>query len=97
MYRIAKVSVVSQSPSKPAKLPAMDEPGIYRLRVVGRLGAAWQERFEGLHITERECSDPRGISEVTVPIADQAALLSLLGQLSDAQCTLLSVALAGDE
>ena len=74
-------------------LPAMHDPGIYRLLVVGRLGPDWKERFEGMNVIERTSPDPRGITELTVPTADQAALLGVLGQLTDMQCTLLSVKL----
>ena len=57
----------------------------------GRLGPEWKDRFEGMTIIERTSPDPRGITEPTVPIADQAALLGVLGQLSGMQCALLSV------
>jgi hypothetical protein len=42
-------------------------------------------------IIERTSPDPRGITEPTVPTADQTALLGVLGQLSEIQCALLSV------
>ena len=74
-------------------LPAMHDPGIYRLLVVGRLGPDWTERFEGTEVNLQESSDPRGITELTVPVSDQTALLGVLGQLSDMQCTLLTVEL----
>jgi hypothetical protein len=53
----------------------------------------WKDRFEGLVINERTNPDPRGITELTVPVSDQTALLGVLGQLADMQCTLLSVEL----
>ena len=71
----------------------MNDPGIYRLLVVGRLGPEWKDRFEGINVIERTSPDPRGITELTVPTADQAALLGVLEQLSDMQCALLSVEL----
>ena len=77
-------------------LPAMHDPGIYRLRVVGRLGPEWKDRFEGMNVVRRTSSDPRGITELTVPTADQAALLGVLEQLHDMQCALLSVELVSE-
>jgi len=77
-------------------LPAMHDPGVYRLRIVGRLGPEWKERFEGMTIVERTSADPRGITELTVPTADQAALLGVLEQLSEVQCALLSVELVSE-
>jgi hypothetical protein len=46
-----------------------------------------------MNVIERTSPDPRGITELTVPTADQAALLGVLGQLSGMQCALLSVEL----
>jgi len=74
-------------------LPAMHDPGIYRLPVVGRLGPEWKDRFEGMNVIERTSPDPRGITELTVPTADQAALLGVLDQFSDMQRALHSVKL----
>ena len=85
-----------QNEAERVDLPAMHDPGIYRLRVVGRLGPEWKDRFEGMTIIERTSADPRGITELTVPTADQAALLGVLGQLSEMQCTLLSVELVSE-
>ena len=44
-------------------------------------------------IIEQTSPDPRGITEPTVPTADQSALLGVLGQLSGIQCALLRVTL----
>jgi hypothetical protein len=74
-------------------LPVMHDPGIYRLPVVGRLGPEWKDRFEGMTIIERTSPDPRGITELTVPTADQAGLLGVLEQFSDMQRARLSVKL----
>jgi hypothetical protein len=51
------------------------------------------ERFEGMTIIEQASPDPRGITEPTVPPADQTALLGVLEQFSDMQRALLSVKL----
>jgi hypothetical protein len=84
---------VNETEAGRVDLPSMNDPGIYRLLVVGRLGPEWKDRFEGMTIIERTSPDPRGITELTVPTADQSALLGVLGQLSGMQCALLSIAL----
>lgn len=77
-------------------LPAMLAPGTYRLLVAGRLGADWKDRFEGTQVHLQASGDPRGLTELTVPVSDQAALLGVLGQLSEMQCVLLSVELMSE-
>jgi hypothetical protein len=84
---------VNETEAGRVDLPSMHDPGIYRLLVVGRLGPEWKDRFEGINVIERTSPDPRGITELTVPTADQSALLGVLGQLSGMQCALLSIAL----
>jgi hypothetical protein len=82
-----------QNEAERVGLPGMHDPGIYRLLVAGRLGPVWKDRFEGLVINERTNPDPRGITELTVPVSDQTALLGVLEQLADMQCALLSLEL----
>jgi hypothetical protein len=84
---------VNETEAGRVDLPSTNDPGIYRLLVVGRLGPEWKDRFEGMTIIERTSPDPRGITELTAPTADQSALLGVLGQLSGMQCALLSIAL----
>ena len=86
-------NILNETEAERVDLPSMHDPGIYRLLVVGRLGPEWKERFEGMTIIEQTSPDPRGITEPTVPTADQSALLGVLGQLSGMQCALLSIAL----
>ena len=88
---------VNETEAGRVDLPSMHDPGIYRLLVVGRLGPEWKYRFEGMTIIERPSSDPRGITELTVPTADQAALLGVLEQLSEMQCALLQVELVNED
>ena len=84
---------VNETEAGRVDLPSMNDPGIYRLLVVGRLGPEWKDRFEGTTIIERTSPDPRGITEPTVPTADQSALLGVLEQFSDMQRARLSVKL----
>ena len=84
---------VNETEAGRVDLPSMNDPGIYRLLVVGRLGPEWKERFDGMNVIERTSPDPRGITEPTVPTADQTALLGVLGQLSGMPSALLNIAL----
>ena len=88
---------VNETEAGRVDLPSMNDPGIYRLLVVGRLGPEWKDRFEGMNVIERTRSDPRGITELTVPTADQSALLGVLEQLSEMQCALLQVELVNED
>jgi len=88
---------VNETEAGRVDLPSMNDPGIYRLLVVGRLGPEWKDRFEGMNVVERTSPDPRGITELTVPTADQTALLGVLEQLSDMQCALLQVELVNED
>jgi len=90
-------NTVNETEAGRVDLPAMHDPGLYRLLVVGRLGPDWKERFEGTEVHLQKSSDPRGITELTVPVSDQTALLGVLGQLSDMQCTLLTVELVNEQ
>ncbi len=90
-------NILNETEAERVDLPSMHDPGIYRLLVVGRLGPEWKDRFEGINLIERTSSDPRGITELTVPTADQAALLGVLEQLSEMQCALLQVELVNED
>ena len=79
---------VNENEAGPDDLPSMNDPGIYRILVVGRLGPARKDRFEGMNVIEQTSPDPRGITAPTVPTADQSVLLGVLGQLSGIQCAL---------
>jgi len=71
---------------------AIHEPGVYRIRVSGRVGPEWAERIAGLKITTL-AGGSRGSSELNVRLADQADLIGLLDQLYNAGCALFAVEL----
>ena len=58
----------------------------YQIKVKGRLDKKWADWFEGMAITYEG-----GISILTGPVADQAALHGLLIRIRDLNLTLLSV------
>lgn len=61
--------------------------GSYEIRVQGRLGALWAERFDGMTLT----TATDGTTLIAGPVVDQAALHGLLRALGDLGLPLLSV------
>jgi hypothetical protein len=64
-----------------------DTPPIYQIRVKGHLDQAWAEWFGDLSIELLE----NGETRLTGPLADQAALYSLLKRVRNLGLPLLSV------
>jgi hypothetical protein len=64
-----------------------NQPNIYEIRVKGHLGHQWTEWFGGLTIT----LENDGVTLLTGPLVDQAAMYGLLKKLSDLGMLLLSV------
>jgi hypothetical protein len=67
--------------------PAPGQPVIYQIRVRGHLGAEWAGWFEGLTIMLED----DGVTLLTGPVIDQAALHGLLKKVRDLGLPLLSV------
>jgi hypothetical protein len=63
------------------------EPGLYEIRVKGHLDDRWVHWFGGLTITLED----NGVTLLTGPVVDQAALFGLLKKVRDTGMTLLSV------
>ena len=64
-----------------------DRPVVYRIRIEGHLRAQWADWFEGLAIT----LEADGVTLLTGPVADQAALYGLLKKVRDLGMPLVSV------
>ena len=64
-----------------------DEPGSYEIRLKGHLDERWSACFEGLTITLED----NGITLLTGPVIDQAALFGLLRKVRDLGLPLVSV------
>ncbi|WP_328475250.1 hypothetical protein OHA21_18230 [Actinoplanes sp. NBC_00393] len=62
-------------------------PARYRIRIRGHVDPVWSTWFDRLTVTPAE----DGTSELTGPLADQAALFGLLARLRDLGATLLLV------
>ncbi len=64
-----------------------DRPVVYQIRLKGQLGSQWTDWFGGLTITLEEA----GVTLLTGPVIDQAALHGLLKKVRDLGMPLLSV------
>ena len=69
--------------------PEVNEPRRYAIRVKGHLGHQWEAWFDGLSITDGDA----GISVISGPVVDQAALHGLLHKLRDVGIPLISLTL----
>jgi hypothetical protein len=64
----------------------LDQPARYQIQVRGKLDASWSDWFSGMTITSES-----GITTLTGPVADQAALRGLLSKIWDLNLILISV------
>ena len=64
-----------------------DERGRYEIRIKGHLDGRWADWFGGLTITLED----NGVTLLTGPVVDQAALFGLLKKVRDTGMALLSV------
>lgn len=63
-----------------------DQPGMYEIRVKGKLGKMWSDWFDDFEIT---ANDEKTL--LTGYVTDQAALHGLLNKIRDVGLTLLSI------
>jgi hypothetical protein len=69
----------------------LDQPGIYEIKVPGRLDESWSEWFDGMTITVESRDDAPAITTLTGVVPDEAALQGLLDRLYSLGLRLLSV------
>jgi hypothetical protein len=72
-------------------VPLADERATYRIRVHGRLDPASAARLGGMTPVVHERAGQDAVTDLTGWIADQAALMGVLGQLYALGVTVLSV------
>jgi hypothetical protein len=77
-------------PTNPPPFP-IDRPAIYRITLLGRLDAGWEEWFDGMHIAVSKGGDGRTVTTLTGVVPDQAALHGLLTRVRDLGIPLLQV------
>jgi hypothetical protein len=67
-----------------------DQPGVYRIRVLGRLGEKWAAYFDGMTIRESLDNDGHPVTELTGELLDQAAVQGALHKLYNLGFALIS-------
>ena len=73
------------------KRPSMQEPAIYRIRVLGRVDTSWSKRLEGMNITEAQHHNGEVETVLVGRLSDQAALAGVLNTLYELHLPMLSV------
>lgn len=73
--------------TNPDNRASAGQPAIYQIRLKGHLGGQWSGWFEGLTVTLED----NGVTLLTGPVVDQAALHGLLRQARDVGLPLVSV------
>ena len=71
----------------------VDQPGIYRLKIQGRLSQTVQERFDEMTISVEANTANIPITTLTGQIADQSALYGLVARIRDLGLPLILVEL----
>jgi len=66
----------------------MGSPAIYKIQVRGNLDSSWSDKLGGLQI---EMTAETGMTSITGPLTDQAALSGILNTLYDLQLPVISV------
>ena len=78
--------------SEPKKSFSFDQPGNYRIRVLGLLDERLSDRLGGLRIKGSNLKDQEStVTELVGKVRDQAELAGVLNTLYELHLTLLSV------
>ena len=83
--------MVNKNTHQPECYLTVDKPATYCIRVVGYLDEDWSARLGGLKINTSNPDGKRGVTTLSGPIIDQAALFGVLKALYDMRLPLLSV------
>jgi hypothetical protein len=76
---------------KKTKIPSMDGPASYRIRIGGLLDASWSERLGGMTVTATGGRDSPGTTTLEGRLPDQAALNGVLSALYEQHMPVISV------
>jgi hypothetical protein len=71
--------------------PDLDKPGIYEIKVQGRLDERWSEWFGGMAIAVEGGGSDLPITTLTGVVADQAALRGIVSKIWDLNLALISL------
>jgi hypothetical protein len=73
------------------KLPVMESPARYRIRVRGHLDSSWSDRMAGMSITTTGGKNTEQITLLEGELMDQVALTGVINTLNDLGLPLLAV------
>ena len=73
------------------KIPTMESPAAYRIRVSGLLDTSWSEKLGGMTIITTGRRDSPGTTTLEGRLPDQAALNGVLSALYEQHMPVLSV------
>ena len=73
------------------KLPTMEDPATYRIRVGGLLDASWSDRLGGMTITATGGRNAPGTTTLEGRLSDQAALHGVLSTLYEQRMPVILV------
>jgi hypothetical protein len=68
-----------------------DEPALYRIQLLGRLGQEWSSTFDEMRLEVGKTSRGQAVTTIRGAVTDQAALHGLLNQIRDLGMVLLLV------
>jgi hypothetical protein len=71
--------------------PPVNQPGLYQIKVRGRLDESWSSWFDDMAVTTECGHDGRTVTTLTGTVSDQAALHGLLSRIRDLGLPLLLV------
>ena len=69
----------------------LDQPAIYQIRLLGRLGREWSTTFENMNIQAEKTDQGQMFTTICGTVTDQAALHGMLNQVRDLGMLLLLV------
>jgi hypothetical protein len=73
------------------KIPTMEGPAVYRIRVGGRVEADWSDRLAGMTITTSGGRDSPDTTTLEGGLSDQAALNGVMNTLYELHLPVLSM------
>lgn len=75
----------------------VDQPGVYRIKIQGRLSAGTRQLFDEMAVSEERSAGGSPITTLTGQITDQAALHGIIARIRDLGLPLILVAFVGHE
>jgi len=74
----------------------LDQPAMYQIKLLGRLGQEWSSTFGNMDLQVNETENGQAITTISGTITDQAALYGILIEIRDLGMVLLRVECLND-